>query len=87
MPQMCPGCSRDNPDGASACAFCSEELRGLLGSNTLLAGRYRVTRVLGCGGMGAVYLADGHAYRGTPGGHQGEPEPGQRRPSSRPRSA
>lgn len=58
MPQMCPGCSRDNADGDAACVYCGEALLGLLGANAILAGRYRVGRVLGCGGMGAVYLAD-----------------------------
>jgi Tol biopolymer transport system component len=58
MPQLCPNCSHDNPDNAPTCAGCGEPLRGLLGQNALLEGRYQVTHVLGCGGMGAVYLAD-----------------------------
>lgn len=58
MSQMCPNCSFDNPDDAKTCAQCPATLRGLLGENTVLSGRYRVTSVLGCGAMGAVYLAE-----------------------------
>ncbi len=58
MPQMCPACSSDNADGLANCARCGETLLRLLGANTVLSGRYCVLRVLGCGGMGAVYLAN-----------------------------
>lgn len=58
MSQMCPNCSHDNPDEAKNCANCSVALRGLLGENQVLSERYRVVSVLGCGAMGAVYLAE-----------------------------
>lgn len=58
MPQMCPACSCDNADGLPTCARCGESLLNLLGANTVLLERYSVARVLGCGGMGAVYLAN-----------------------------
>lgn len=58
MSQMCPNCSFDNPDEAKTCSNCPTALRGLLGADTVLAGRYKLVSVLGCGAMGAVYLAE-----------------------------
>ncbi len=58
MSQMCPNCSLDNPDEAQKCSNCPSPLRGLLGYRTGLSDRYQVVSVLGCGAMGAVYLAE-----------------------------
>ncbi|MCB0209893.1 MAG: PD40 domain-containing protein [Anaerolineae bacterium] len=64
MSQMCPSCSHDNPDTAHSCSVCGTAMRGLLGENTTLSSRYKVTSVLGCGAMGAVYLANDHRLVG-----------------------
>ena len=64
MSQMCPNCSHDNPDDAQTCVNCPAPLRGLLGNKTVLADRYEVVSVLGCGAMGAVYLANDKRLEG-----------------------
>lgn len=57
MSQLCPKCNHDNPDYTKVCNQCTAPLRGLLGANTVLVERYEIIKVLGCGAMGAVYLA------------------------------
>jgi len=64
MSQLCPACSFDNPDDGEKCNQCGSQLRGLLGEKTLLSNRYELVSVLGCGAMGAVYLADDRRLAG-----------------------
>jgi serine/threonine-protein kinase len=57
---MCPNCGKDNRDTGRFCAYCQAQLQGLLGTHVMLQNRYEIINLLGCGGMGAVYLALDH---------------------------
>jgi len=59
----CPNCGLDNSTGARYCTRCGAELMApahdsLQPGQTMDGGQYRITRRLGKGGMGAIYLAE-----------------------------
>lgn len=66
--QICPRCNLSSSDASRFCAHCGQPLAGgatgqLLPQSTL-AGRYIIVRLLGKGGMGAVYLASDNRIAG-----------------------
>lgn len=66
--QTCSHCSLSNPDTSRFCARCGQPLAssatGQLSPQAILAGRYIIVRLLGQGGMGAVYLASDNRIPG-----------------------
>ena len=61
MSNRCPTCSKENQSGTRICSSCNTVIsdsfsRAILSAGTIIKERYKITKLIKTGGMGAVYL-------------------------------